>query len=126
MNKNEKLLKQTRLLLVDVENTLKRFEQSKTTGEKGEFFTEVKPFADEVKHKAEIWRDGAIAWLNVFPQHHLHSQQIISTVENLEMVSVQAFFPETSRKRFMGYIQSIEYVLKGLKEVVEEGINDPN
>ncbi|MBM4762084.1 YppE family protein [Bacillus sp. B15-48] len=116
---NEEILKLTNSLLSDVEFLITRFEQTKVTGKQGDFHSEVKPFADAMKIKVEEWQDKAVLWLIQHPQRTLHSQQIESTAENLEMVSTQAFFPSTSRKRFIDTTRSINYVLKCLKEGVE-------
>lgn len=116
----KELARRTEILLTDVEKALRRFETVKSTGVKGDFYSEVKPFADEIKQKAKEWEDEAIIWLEKHPQRHLHPQQIRSTAENLEMVSVQAFFPESSRKRFLGFIQSIQYVLNDLLQAMDK------
>ena len=124
MYTNDEILKTTKLLMRYNEHALNRFEQAKTSGVKGDFYTEVKPFADEVKQTTSVWKIAVLSWIKSHQQRNLHSKQIESTAENLEMVSIQAFFPETSRKRFIGHIQSIEYVLKSLHEALEESIKN--
>ncbi len=116
---NEELLEMTNTLLKYRMFLLERFEQAKRTGEQGDFYEEVKPFADKVKGLTDEWRANALLWLIKYPQRHLHARQIDSTAENLEMVSISAFFPNTSKKKFLDHIQSIEFVLKSLIQVIE-------
>jgi hypothetical protein len=120
----KELVNKTTRLLSYIEKALHRFEQAKSSGEKGDFYKEVKPFADTVKEEVEIWRIEASDWLSNHPHRNLHARQILSTAENIEMVSIQAFFPETSRKRFIGHIQSIDFVLKSLLKVLERSLEE--
>lgn len=116
----KELIKKTTRLLSYIEQASHRFEQAKSSGEKGDFYKEVKPFADRVKEETDHWQTDAAEWLSKHPQRNLHTRQITSTAENIEMVSIQAFFPETSRKRFIGHIQSIEFVLNGVLQALEK------
>ncbi|WP_053363925.1 YppE family protein [Bacillus sp. FJAT-27251] len=120
MSGNHRLKELTELMLEYSGFILNRFEQAKAAGEKGDFFEEVKPFADEVRAKAGEWKAETLVWLEQNPQRNLHPKQIDATADNIEMVSIQAFFPETSRKRFMGHIQSIDYVLGSLLDLIEK------
>ncbi|WP_174733972.1 YppE family protein [Mesobacillus harenae] len=97
-----------------IKKSADRFELVKQTGSKSDFYTEVKPFADEVKGKVEVWKEEALVWVTEVRPKNLHSMQISTTADNIEMVSIQAFFPETSRKRFIDHIQAINYVLIGI------------
>lgn len=117
---NEELYKRTKKLLGYRKFIVDRFEEAKASGIKGDFYQEVKPFADEVKQQTEDWRTDALLWLRNYPQRHIHARQIESTAENLEMVSISAFFPETSRKRFIDHVQSIEFVLNGFAKAIKD------
>jgi len=119
MKTNEALLERTNSLLKYRQFIVDRFEQTKKTGEQGDFYEEVKPFADEVKQMTDEWRADALSWLTFHPQRHLHARQIDATAENLEMVSISAFFPNTSKKKFLDHVQSIEFVLRGLVSAIE-------
>ncbi|MGM0899862.1 YppE family protein [Mesobacillus maritimus] len=123
MKTNDTLLEMTNSLLKYRQFILERFEQTKGAGEQGDFYEEVKPFADEVKQMTDQWREAALAWLTLNPQRHLHTRQIDATAENLEMVSISAFFPNTSKKKFLDHVQSIEFVLRGLVNAVENQKN---
>ena len=120
MDKRAELRDMTESLLALNDFMLQRFEQAKESNEKGDFYSEVKPFADRVLKQAEAWEGTVVSWLKSCPRKNLHPKQITATAENIQMVSVQAFFPQTSRKRFIGHIQSIEYVLRSVISAVEQ------
>lgn len=110
---NERLSEYTR----QIEN---KFLSVKETGEKGDFFTEVKPFADEVQAVSERWKKEATAWIVKNRPRNLHESQIDSAAEQIEMISVQSFFPETSRTRFINYLQSVRFVLTLLQSSIDK------
>lgn len=105
---NERLYEYT----MKIEDT---FLSVKLSGEKGDFFTQVKPFADEVKEVVDRWKKESGSWIEENRPKNLHTSQIESAAEQMEMISVQAFFPETSRTRFINYLQSVRYVLTVLR-----------
>ncbi|MET3696073.1 uncharacterized protein DUF1798 [Bacillus oleivorans] len=109
-----KLLELTEALLQKTYQIKTIFEEVKKTNQERDFYQEVKPFADEVKAKLDQWEPLAIEWLKDNPVKHLHPQQITHTAENLDMISIQCFFPKTSLTRFRHYAESVEYVLKNL------------
>lgn len=113
VNENS-LMQMTEMLLEYVEISDSRYKQVKESGEKGDFYNEVKPFADEVKSINDRWKEEAREWVSIHKPRNLYSQQIESASEHIEMVSIQAFFPETSRTRFINYVNSAVYVLKQL------------
>ncbi|WP_335869676.1 YppE family protein [Bacillus sp. 2205SS5-2] len=84
------------------------------SGEKGDFYLEVKPYADKVKRISDEWGNEALKWISTKHPKYIHPMQIQQTMENFELVSVQAFFPETSFKRFQSYHQSIQFILKSI------------
>lgn len=87
------------------------FELSREKKEGPDFFETVKPFADEVHGAVQDWEKNVKDWIISEQPKYIHTQQIDSTVENINMVSVQCFYPDTREKRFKGMIQSIRYVL---------------
>ncbi|CAG9622609.1 YppE family protein [Sutcliffiella rhizosphaerae] len=84
-----------------------------TAKEKGEpdFFETVKPFADKVFDLVQRWEEETKSWIKEANPKNIHVQQVDSTVENINMISVQCFYPDTREKRFKGMLQSIRYVL---------------
>jgi hypothetical protein len=109
---NERMFEYTR----EIES---KFLSVKESGEKGDFFNEVKPFADEVKEVSERWRKEATVWIMNNRPRNLHENQIDSAAEQIEMISVQSFFPETSRTRFINYLQSVRFVLTLLRSSID-------
>ncbi|MDQ0213653.1 hypothetical protein J2S13_000047 [Oikeobacillus pervagus] len=97
------------------------YDQVRESGQRGDFYLEVKPFANQVKKVSEDWGNLARKWLDyIVPKPKtFHANQIKATVENLELVSVQAFFPESSYKRFKNYVRSIDFVLKQLMDELQ-------
>lgn len=110
----------SRKLLENVESAFNRFHHSKEEGVRGDFHTEVKPFADEVKKTADSWRDSAVQWVRQNRPKNLHANQIETAADYLEVISVQAFFPETSKKRFLDQVQSVQYILKSMIIAIEQ------
>lgn len=116
------LISLSRKLLQDVETAHKRFQFSKEERVRGDFHTEVKPFADEVKETADEWRMAASKWVTENKPKNLHMNQIETAADYLEVISVQAFFPETSKKRFLDQIQSVEFILNSMVIAIEKAI----
>lgn len=108
------LLTLTKKLLDYMEFISKKYDEVKISGVRGDFFTEVKPFADEVKEINDKWAELAASWIELNRPKNLHVKQIESSTEQIEMLSVQAFFPETSKTRFVNYVQSVRFVLTSL------------
>lgn len=90
------------------------FHHCRSTGQKGDFYTEVKPFADKVKDCCDKWEPAATIWTIKNKPKNIYPMQIKNTAENVQMVSVRAFFPESSLTKFNSHIQSIEFVLSRL------------
>jgi hypothetical protein len=98
----------------------RRFQFSKQEGVRGDFDGDVKPFADDVKVTADSWRDSASVWVKQNKPKNLHVDQIETAANYLEVISIQAFFPETSKKRFLDQIQSVEFILKSLISALKQ------
>lgn len=114
------LLALTNKLLEFTEQILEKFEEVKKTKEKGDFYEEVKPFAEQVREVKDEWQTLAKEWIEAKKPKYLHVKQIESASEQMELLSVQAFFPETSRTRFINYWQSARFILTSLKELLEK------
>lgn len=105
--------------LLDYSNKISStYENVKVSKVKGDFFTEVKPFADAVKEVNDEWQEIARTWIREQKPKYLHEKQIESTYEQIEMLSVQAFYPDTSRKRFIDTLQSVRFILKSLQQFI--------
>lgn len=97
-----------------------KYEEVRASGVKGDFYAEVKPFADEVKIINDKWKMAATEWILNSRPKNIHVNQIDSAHEQIETLSIQAFFPETSRTRFINYLQSVQYVLKVIISEIEQ------
>lgn len=124
MDKKE-LIELTRTLLELNNQIYEQYNSRKELGVDGDFYQEVKPFADYVKELTEKWEPLAKEWISYEKPKYIHFMQIQNTVENLQMVSVRAFYPRSSGQRFKSYIQSIDFVLKNCLErlINNEGSN---
>ncbi len=80
-----------------------------------DFYGEVKPFADKMKISADKWQELAEEWLKKNKPDYLHMPQIVSTHENLKIMSIQAFYRDTRKRKFHEMVQSVRYVLGSLE-----------
>lgn len=102
------------------------YETVRSTGKEMDFYTEVKPFADKMKSLSDEWEAEAKKWLMSQKPKYIHKQQITATLENLQIIAVQAFFPKTSYSRFKQTVHSVEYVLNEVKRNVHDGESPKN
>lgn len=120
---NDDLLKKTTIQLLGYLNQAKeRFEMAKSSGEEGDFYSEVKPFADLVRKESDTWKIKAIDWINEKKPLYINDKQIDNTCEHLEKMSIQCFYPKTSRKQFLNYLQSAQYVLQNILNQMDNSI----
>ncbi|MFO1444648.1 YppE family protein [Bacillus sp. Bva_UNVM-123] len=125
MKEKNELKKLTIQLLSLVNTVAEKFEDVKKTGKAGDFYTEVKPFADKVKHINDQWRIVALNWIETRKPKNMHVAQIDSTYDQIEAIAVQAFFPETSRTRFTNIVTSIKYILNNIIALVSKEEREP-
>ncbi|WP_141433299.1 YppE family protein [Bacillus sp. 03113] len=106
------LLELTKELMTYSIEVMHTFENVKASGQAADFFTVVKPFADKVKLVNDKWKEKVYIWINKDNPKHIHMEQIESTYNHMELISIQAFFPETSRTRFINYVKSVQFILE--------------
>ncbi|PJN90053.1 YppE family protein [Bacillus sp. mrc49] len=111
----EKLQRLTDQLIKYTENANDTYEEVREAGKEKDFFSEVKPFADQVREACMEWEAGMKEWMKEIEFRHLFPEQIEQTAHNLSDVAVQAFFPKTSYKRFKSHVQSVEFILHNVK-----------
>jgi len=115
---SEKLYNQTEMLLQYNHRFLQIYENARNTGEKKDFHKEIKLFVDEVKKENIEWNKLIKSWLAENTPKYIHFQQIDNISEQIEQQSIQAFFPETSKSRFLNTNRTIAYFLENvLKEL---------
>jgi predicted house-cleaning noncanonical NTP pyrophosphatase (MazG superfamily) len=120
---NQLIIDLSKKLLERMEFALERYQIAKSEGIRGDFHSEVKPFADDVKELAIQWKEASNRWVKENMPKNLHSNQIETAADYLEVISVQAFFPETSKKRFLDQHQSVEFILNGMILAIEKTLD---
>ena len=80
-----------------------------------DFYHEVKPFADQVNQVCEEWEQEMKQAMQQVTFQHLFPSQIEQAAGNLKDVSIQAFFPKTSYKRFKSHVQSVLFTLNHVR-----------
>ncbi|WML40335.1 DUF1798 family protein [Neobacillus sp. OS1-2] len=111
LNLTEKLLQYNHLFI-------KYYQDGRETGITHDFENVIKPFVDEVSVITNQWKNAMKMWLSGSNHKHLHLKQIETTAEHIEQLSVQAFFPKTSKSRFLNSGRTVEYfLLEVIKEV---------
>lgn len=115
----EKLQLLTEQLIKYTDQANDIYEGVRLEGKEKDFFSEVKPFADQVRTVCIEWETGMKEWMKETEFRHLFPEQIEQTAHNLSDVAVQAFFPKTSYKRFKSHVQSIEFILNNVKTEID-------
>ncbi|MDQ0197550.1 DUF1798 family protein [Neobacillus ginsengisoli] len=95
---------------------LKNYQEAREKGIKKDFHEVIKPFTDEVKAINEEWKRLMKIRLKENPHKHIHLKQIDTTSEHIEQQSIQSFFPETSRSRFLNTNRTVDYFLLEIRK----------
>jgi hypothetical protein len=111
---NVKLKDITKELLHLLEYTKVKYETVRENGEEGDFFLEVKPFAERVKQLLDQWHSLAINYIQLEQPLYLNENQLITTYDHIEKLSIQCFYPKTSRKLFLNSHRSAQFVLESI------------
>ncbi|MEH7085618.1 DUF1798 family protein [Neobacillus drentensis] len=115
---SEEIIDLTEKLLAFNSLFMKYYQEGRTAGIKHDFHEVIKPFANEVKDINDRWKLAMKKWLSDSNHKHLHLKQIDTTSEHIDQLSIQAFFPETSKTRFINANRTVEYfLLEILKEL---------
>lgn len=120
MHDTKGMLDMTKQLLDIVDQAEQQYDIRRETKVKGDFFTQVKPFADVAHQLSKKWGEEVTVFLIENRQKNLHPNQIKATVENIELLTVQCFFPETSYNRFKSYVQSSFFVIEQVRHIFEK------
>lgn len=120
---NYQELKELTLILQQyTDESLQRFEMVKKAQEKIEydFFQDVKPYADLVKSTADKWKSFCLIWIENESPKHMHPPQIVSAIDNLNLISVQSFFKDSKEKRFKEMYHALQYLFENILEKLAE------
>ncbi|WP_445506026.1 YppE family protein [Niallia sp. 03190] len=121
MDNDHQLKEDTVRLAEAAEDLIRTFHQVKTTGEAKDFYEVVHPYANKVKQLNDEWKELALKWVNDKRPVYLNGAQILSASDHIEIISIQAFYPETSKKRFLDAAKSIQYILQALLNELNKG-----
>ncbi|WP_071395553.1 DUF1798 family protein [Bacillus tuaregi] len=108
------LFSKTETLLGFCQQVMGIFVEAKKSNQAADFHHEVLPFANKLKEELESWYPLAKGWIVSVQPRNLHLEQLDSVIQQLEILAVQAFFPQTSMTRFHHMMHSVEFVLKGI------------
>lgn len=107
-------------LIVNVVDAVKRYENMREFDLDPDFFTEVKPYADEFLERLNTWQKLAQNYIVEYSPKYFHQMQIVNIMDAMEQLIVQSFYKKTSKKRFMDSARSVEYSLRKLRRYLEE------
>lgn len=115
----ERFIFLTEKLIESAQYLLDTFYKVKETGKGLDFYEVVRPYANEVKLLNDEWIILARIWVQETKPLYLHVHQINSASDHLEIISIQAFYPETSKKRFLDSAKSVQYILQVIYDVLK-------
>ncbi|HEO8421283.1 YppE family protein [Niallia sp. FSL W8-0635] len=120
MTGNHLLMEHTEKLLESVDYAVDTFYKVKESGVNEDFYEVVRPFANQIKQRNDEWKDLAKAWVREAKPDYLNSIQIDTASDHIEIISIQAFFTQTSKKRFLDSAKSVKYILQTLLDALKE------
>ncbi|MEK4229062.1 YppE family protein [Solibacillus sp. FSL H8-0538] len=118
------LTEQTTILLTECDEAINRFYKMRELDAVPDFFGQVKPYADTVHGMLHEWQQQAHAWIRDNQPKYMHIPQIDHAVDAMEQFTVQSFYKETSKKRFIQSVQSVHYTLSTFLRYLKEGEGD--
>lgn len=118
--KSEEIITLTEKLLEYNQKCMEIYKEARERGIKQDFQNVIKPFVDEVKGINDEWKEKVKVWLKTESIQQFHIKRVDTTSEHIEQLSVQAFFPETSRSRFLNANRTVEYFLLEILKVNRE------
>ncbi|MEC1178274.1 YppE family protein [Metasolibacillus meyeri] len=115
------LIELTSYLITQCEEAKNRFFHMREFDLQPDFFLEVKPHADLIHEQLLLWQRLAKEWRISYQPKYMHNQQIDQVVDAMEQFTVQSFYKETSKKRFLQSVHSVHYTLSTLLRYLQEG-----
>ncbi|MCD4840372.1 YppE family protein [Neobacillus sedimentimangrovi] len=116
----EELYNKTEKLIMYHKIYMENFHEVKETGDKKDFYEIIKPFVDEVKAVNDEWNMLMKKWLSEASPKTIHLKQIDTISSYIEQLSIQSFFSETSKKRFLDMYRTVEYFLLEVKKELQK------
>jgi hypothetical protein len=103
---------------------LEYYQEARESGETKDFKNIIEPFVNEVKKVNDEWQKLMRQWLSVSSPKHIHLKQVDTTASHIEQLSVQAFFPKTSKTRFLNSQRTVEFFLSEVLTELEKNKRD--
>ncbi|WAA10593.1 DUF1798 family protein [Fervidibacillus albus] len=116
----EQLVRETEQLKAYVYRLDSIYERAKKDEKRPDFYNEVKPFFEKVEKQVNGWYTNAKEWVEVNQPKHFRAIQVEAVKKNLLEISVWAFYPETSYKRFKHSVRSVRYSLETLEKLLAQ------
>lgn len=116
----KRLFNLTKELLDYNDQSVSQFRRIKSEPVDPDFFNVVKPTMDKLEPLITEWGELALKWLSTQQRKTVYPLQVNNTTDNLRITTLQAFYPDTKKKRFLELTSSIEYVLKELLKSEEK------
>lgn len=102
------LTKELVKVLADIDNI---YEKTRETKEEYDFYSVVEPYANHVYDLAKKWRIAINEVISSRKTYFYGEKHVDQVVENVSILSAQAFQHTTSYKRFKSYVQSTKFLL---------------
>ncbi|RHW39283.1 DUF1798 family protein [Lysinibacillus yapensis] len=114
------LIELSKRLLNECDASISRFHKQRELDATPQFYEEVKPHADTIHSLLNEWQTLALNWMERSRPKYIHPSQIENVVDAMNQFTVQSFYKETSKKRFIQSVQSVHYTLSFLLRHLEE------
>ncbi|BDH61427.1 hypothetical protein MTP04_15570 [Lysinibacillus sp. PLM2] len=118
------LVKITKQLILECEASINRFYQMREMDATPLFFDEVKPYADKIQALLIEFQQLANQWIKENNPKYMHEIQISNAADAMNQFIVQSFYKQTSKKRFIQSVQSVQYTLTTFLRYLEVGDKD--
>lgn len=115
-----KLKEKCQILLSVCEECRQRHTDMRAENRDPDFFTEVKPYADQYHTLIDEWAAESYEWIKVAKPKYTHPIQIQNLEDAMKQFIVQSFYRKTGLSRFAKSIQSAEYTLKTFIDGLEK------
>ncbi|KGR90514.1 hypothetical protein CD30_11275 [Ureibacillus massiliensis 4400831 = CIP 108448 = CCUG 49529] len=118
------LVKLTKQLILECEASINRFYKMREMDATPLFFDEVKPYADKIQALLIEFQQLANQWIKENNPKYMHEIQISNAADAMNQFIVQSFYKQTSKKRFIQSVQSVQYTLTTFLRYLEVGDKD--
>jgi hypothetical protein len=107
----------TSQLIADIEEAFHIYKTKTMLREsEADFYEEVKPFADRIHKRVEMWEKEARDWVIENKPKYLYPIQIKTAAENIGYLGVYVFQKKMKEKRITEMVKSVLYVLRQIEE----------